>query len=73
MINQINRISFITVVFCLLTFSTLAFGKTEVLFSPRGKITETIIGSISSAEHTIDIAVFILTSGDIAEALIEAK
>ena len=73
MINQINRISFITVVFCLLSFSTLAFGKADVLFSPRGNITETIIGSINSAEHTIDIAVFILTSGDIAEALLEAK
>ena len=73
MINKISRISFITAVICLLSFSTLAFGKTEVLFSPRGKITETIIRSINSAEHTIDIAVFILTSGDIAEALLEAK
>lgn len=57
----------------LLTSSALLFGKTDVLFSPRGEINGTIIRSINSSEDSIDIAVFIFTAGDIAEALLTAK
>ncbi|MGR3319120.1 MAG: phospholipase D-like domain-containing protein [Candidatus Anammoxibacter sp.] len=73
-IRQIT-IFFITLVLFipLLTFSQLSFGETEVLFSPRGQIKETIIKAINDSELSIDIAVFIFTSGDIAEALLMAK
>ena len=64
-----------------LSFSILAsffasntmYAKTDVLFSPRGSIKETIIKTISSSEETIDVTAFTFTSGDIAEALYNAK
>ncbi len=64
-----------------LSFSILAsffasntlYAKTEVLFSPKGSIKETILKTIISSEETIDVAAFTFTSGDIAEALYNAK
>ncbi|MGR3301557.1 MAG: phospholipase D-like domain-containing protein [Candidatus Scalindua sp.] len=47
--------------------------RTDILFSPRGSIKETIIKTISSSEETIDVTAFTFTSGDIAEALYNAK
>jgi hypothetical protein len=63
---------------CLCSFiiffvSNILFAKTEVLFSPRGAIKDTIIKNINSSEKSIDIAVLIFTAGEIAEALYEAK
>lgn len=64
-----------------LSFSILAsflasntmYAKTDVLFSPRGSIKETIIKTISSSGESIDVTAFTFTSGDIAEALFNAK
>jgi len=53
--------------------SNTMYAKTEVLFSPRGSIKETIIKTINSSEETIDVTAFIFTSGDIAETLYNAK
>lgn len=53
--------------------SNTMYAKTDVLFSPRGLIKETIIKTISSSEETIDVTAFTFTSGDIAEALYNAK
>ncbi len=47
--------------------------KTEVLFSPRGSIKDAIIKNIISSRGTIDVTAFTFTSGDIAEALYQAK
>ncbi len=63
---------------CLCSFiiffvSNILFAKTEVLFSPRGAIKDTIIKNINSSGKSIDIAVLIFTTGEIAEALYEAK
>lgn len=49
------------------------FAKTDVLFSPRGLIQNSIIGHINSSQDSIDIAVFVFSSGEIAEALFKAK
>ncbi len=57
----------------LIPGAKLAFGKNEALFSPQDKIKEKIIESVNSAQHTIEIAVFIFKSGDIAESLLSAK
>ncbi|MGR3219598.1 MAG: phospholipase D-like domain-containing protein [Candidatus Anammoxibacter sp.] len=57
----------------VLSFNALLFGETEVLFSPQGQIKDTIIKTINDAKLSIDVAVFIFTSGDIAEALLSAK
>lgn len=62
---------------CIISITLFAsntlHAKTEVLFSPQGLIKDTIIKNIDSSEKTIDIAVFIFTAGEIAEALYEAK
>ncbi len=52
---------------------TISYAKTEVLFSPRGSIKDAIIKNIFSSVHTIDITAFTFTSGDMAEALYNAK
>ncbi len=49
------------------------YAKTEVLFSPRGSIKDTIIKNIISSRDTIDVTAFTFTAGDIAEALYQAK
>ncbi len=66
----------LTLSFSILTSffaSNTMYAKTDVLFSPRGSIKETIIKTISSSEETIDVTAFTFTSGDIAEALYNAK
>ena len=66
----------LTLSFCILTTlfaSNTMYAKTDVLFSPRGSIKEAIIKTISSSEETIDVTAFTFTSGDIAEALYNAK
>ena len=57
----------------LIPCAKLAFGKDEALFSPQDRIKEKIIESINSAKHSIEIAVFVFKSGDIAESLLSAK
>ncbi len=49
------------------------YAKTYVLFSPEGPVKETIIENIKLSEKTIDIAAFMFTAGEIAEALHNAK
>ncbi len=66
----------LTLSFSILTTlfaSNTMYAKTDVLFSPRGSIKEAIIKTISSSEETIDVTAFTFTSGDIAEALYNAK
>ena len=57
----------------VLCASHTIYAKTEVLFSPRGSIKETIIKNIISSKATIDVTAFTFTAGDIAEALYQAK
>lgn len=68
----INKSVIVIAVFQLIFISSL-FAKTEILFSPQGLIQKSIIEKIDSAEHSIDIAVFVFSSGDIAEKLFNAK
>ncbi len=49
------------------------YARTEVLFSPGGSIKDAIIKNIISSKSTIDVTAFTFTSGDIAEALYQAK
>lgn len=62
----------LSIVITLFVSNTL-YAKTEVFFSPKGSIKDTIIKTIISSEETIDIAAFTFTAGDIAEALYNAK
>ncbi|MFQ5712411.1 MAG: phospholipase D-like domain-containing protein [Candidatus Scalinduaceae bacterium] len=60
-------------VFITLLATSILHAKTNVFFSPRGLIRDTIIKTINSSEKSIDVAVLIFTAGEIAEALYEAK
>ncbi len=66
------RSLYVCVFITLLITSTL-YAKTNVFFSPRGLIRDTIIKTINSSEKSIDVAVLIFTTGEIAEALYKAK
>jgi len=44
-----------------------------VHFSPKGGCQEAIVGQIDNAQKTIDIAMYYLTSREIAQALVRAK
>ena len=60
-------------IFTVLFVPGTIYAKTEVLFSPRGSIKDAIIQNITSSRGTIDVTAFTFTSGDIAEALYQAK
>lgn len=61
------------VLFFLMGISSLAFANTEVYFSPNGGCQKAIITEIDKAHETIDIAMYALTSREIAQSLMEAK
>ena len=61
----------------LILFFSISFqcfaDDTKVLFSPNGGCQQAVIEQISKAKKTIDVAIYHLTSREIAQALIEAK
>ena len=58
---------------CLL-IPFLAFANnTKVLFSPNGGCQQAIVNEINGAVNSIDIAMYLLTSREISQALIDAK
>ena len=60
-------------IFILLISSNLAFGKSEVFFSPDDKPTNELIRKINKAKNKIHAAVYMITDKNIAKALITAK
>jgi phosphatidylserine/phosphatidylglycerophosphate/cardiolipin synthase-like enzyme len=60
-------------VFTVLFADDTVYAKTEVLFSPGGSIKDAIIKNICASRSTLDVTAFTFTSGDIAEALYQAK
>lgn len=58
---------------CFSTFSLLYAQDTKVYFSPNGGCQKAIISEISKAQKTIDIAMYYLTSREIAQELVKAK
>ncbi len=68
-----KRLSLSIGLLAILFATDTTYAKTEVLFSPRGAIKDTIIKNIISSKRTIDLTAFTFTAGDIAEALYHAK
>jgi len=66
-------LSLSTVIPTVLFTPDTTYARTEVLFSPGGSIKAAIIKNIISSRATIDVTAFTFTSGDIAEALYQAK
>jgi phosphatidylserine/phosphatidylglycerophosphate/cardiolipin synthase-like enzyme len=48
-------------------------GDIKVYFSPNGGCQQAVISEIKKAAHTIDIAMYYLSSRDIAQALVKAR
>lgn len=61
------------VLFFLIGLTTLAQAETKVYFSPNGGCQEAVISEINNAHTSIDIAMYALTSREIAQALVKAK
>ncbi len=66
-------LSLSTVIPTVLFTPDTTYARTEVLFSPGGSIKAAIVKNITSSRATIDVTAFTFTSGDIAEALYQAK
>jgi phosphatidylserine/phosphatidylglycerophosphate/cardiolipin synthase-like enzyme len=60
-------------VFFLISMTSLAYAETQVYFSPNGGCQDAIVMELKKAHKSIDIAMFALTSREIAQALLEAK
>ena len=60
--------------FFLLFFTApIAHADTKVYFSPNGGCQEAVIREISKAQQSIDLAMYSITSREIAQALVKAK
>ena len=57
----------------VLLISPIAFADTQVYFSPNGGCQNAVIAEIGKAQKTIDIAMYYLTSREIAQELVNAK
>lgn len=58
---------------CNISICSILEAKTDALFSPNGKIKDSIIENINSSVNSIDVAAFVFTQGDIAKALFQAR
>ncbi len=56
-----------------LTLSPLALAETQVYFSPNAGSQEAVVKEINKAEKSIDVAMYAITSREIAQALLKAK
>jgi len=57
----------------LLSVTSLAHADTKVYFSPNGGCQEAVLAEIKKAHASIDIAMYSLTSREIAQAIVAAK
>ena len=64
-----QRLTKALLIFC----ATLAYGGTQVYFSPDDNITSHLLEEIGKAKIQIHVAIYMLTDKRIASALIDAK
>jgi len=60
-------------IFIVTILSAIAWADTQVYFSPNGECQDAIVAEINKAQKTIDIAMYYLTSREIAQELVKAK
>jgi len=56
-----------------LSVASLVQADTKVYFSPNGGCQEIVVSQISRARHSIEIAMYAITSREIAQAIVKAK
>jgi len=61
------------ILFLLLFIPSQAHAQTKVYFSPNGGCQDAVVQEISKAHHSIDVAMYSLTSREIAQALLGAQ
>jgi len=61
------------VLFALMVASSLVYADTKVFFSPNGGCQQAVIAELNKAHKSIDVAMYALTSREIARVLVEAK
>lgn len=63
----------ILILFFFLCFTSVSYAETQVFFSPNGGCQKEVLAEINKAHESIEIAMYELTSKDIAQAIIAAK
>ena len=71
--RKYEAVSILFIAWFLLSVSVCKAADTQVYFSPNGGCQDAIIKEISKATKTIDIAMYYLTSREIAQELVKAK
>ncbi len=59
--------------FFIFFLPNVLFADTKVYFSPNGGCQDAVISEIHTAQNTVDIAMYFLTSREIAQELVKAK
>ena len=67
-----NLLSGLVLLF-LFSITPLVHAGTQVYFSPNGGCQDNVLSAISKAHKSIDIAMYALTSREIAQAIVKAK
>ena len=62
-----------SILFLLLAIALPIYADEQVYFSPNGGCQDAVIAEISKAQKTIDIAMYYLSSREIAQELVKAK
>ena len=62
-----------SILFLLLAIALPLYADEQVYFSPNGGCQDAVIAEISKAQKTIDIAMYYLSSREIAQELVKAK
>jgi len=68
-----NKLVTVYCILMMLLAALPAFGETKVYFSPNGGCQDAIISQINKAKKSIDVAMYNLTSREIAKELVNAK
>jgi len=71
MTHKFGILFFSLILFCLPL--TAVATETEVFFSPNGGCLQAVVAQIDQSTKTIDVAIYHLTSREIAQALVRAK
>ncbi len=70
---KIKGVTYWVTTFFLLCISLSAYADTKIYFSPNGGCQQAVITEIGNAQYAIDIAMYYLTSREIAQELVKAK
>jgi len=68
-----DKVRLLTIIVVLVSGCISSQGETEAFFCPEDKCEQRVVNAISHAEHSLDAAVYSITSKEIMDALLEAR